>query len=354
MAFPVDGVIQFTLNKMNERIRQHAEGAPVNEQSGLIFMGNVHDAVPRRLFLDSRLSALDKMAWVMIRLYAQSNEGAVFPTYDELQLQLASPHAGKASRETVSRALLMLRLTGWLSLCKRVRDASGRIRGNIYAQHDEPLSAHDAEVFDPGWLDAVEEACRHGNRTVRLTALAVLQSLKSDSAMRHRHSRVAIIEVRLSGYQSPQAMANSRREQDELTHAQNRTQSESPGSETELSTQMGENKPGSDPELSRKTRGCDPVRKPNRYVIRTSTQCVEKYVYRACARPGAAAALADRSLGDDHYRRAGCSGAAASGATRATGPRVAERCRKTPAKRRSTQRGGLPDWHAEAGEAGAV
>lgn len=51
MAFPVDGVIQFTLNKMNERIRQHAEGAPVNEQSGLIFMGNVHDAVPRRLFL---------------------------------------------------------------------------------------------------------------------------------------------------------------------------------------------------------------------------------------------------------------------------------------------------------------
>ncbi|MEJ3982166.1 helix-turn-helix domain-containing protein, partial [Klebsiella pneumoniae] len=54
MAFPVDGVIQFTLNKMNERIRQHAEGAPVNEQSGLIFMGNVHDAVPRRLFLDSR------------------------------------------------------------------------------------------------------------------------------------------------------------------------------------------------------------------------------------------------------------------------------------------------------------
>ncbi len=60
---------------------------------------------------------------VMIRLYAQSNEGAVFPTYDELQLQLASPHAGKASRETVSRALLMLRLTGWLSLCKRVRDA---------------------------------------------------------------------------------------------------------------------------------------------------------------------------------------------------------------------------------------
>ncbi len=65
---------------------------------------------------------LDKTAWMMIRLHALNNEGAVFPTYDELQLQLASPGCGKASRETVSRVLTMLRLTGWLSLCKRVRD----------------------------------------------------------------------------------------------------------------------------------------------------------------------------------------------------------------------------------------
>lgn len=87
----------------------------------------------------------------MIRLCAQQTQGAVFPTYDELQLQLASPFNGKASRETVSRVLLMLRLTGWLSLCRRVRDDRGRVRvrGNIYAQHDEPLSARDAESLDP-------------------------------------------------------------------------------------------------------------------------------------------------------------------------------------------------------------
>lgn len=50
MAFPVDGVIQFTLNKMNERIRQHAEGAPVNEQSGLIFMGTCMTPFPGGFF----------------------------------------------------------------------------------------------------------------------------------------------------------------------------------------------------------------------------------------------------------------------------------------------------------------
>lgn len=270
---PVDDVIQRTLAKMQNRIEQKAQsGEQSNEQSGLLFLGNVHDAVPRRLFLDSRLSPLDKMAWVMIRLYAQQNEGAVFPTYDELQCQLALPHSDKASRETVSRALLMLRLTGWLSLCKRVRDKSGRIRGNIYAQHDEPLGLFDAEYFDPGWLDAVADACRHTNKTIRLTALAVLQDIKSDTRMRHRHSRVALIEARLSASQTPQEMVSAQKKKtpgSETEPGQN-----SPSSESELGVLKGDILPGSDSELSRKSRDGGLVRKSNRYV-RSFTQSVK-------------------------------------------------------------------------------
>ena len=262
---PVDDVIQRTLAKMQNRIEQKAQsGEQGNEQSGLLFLGNVHDAVPRCLFLDSRLSPLDKMAWVMIRLYAQQNEGAVFPTYDELQCQLALPHSDKASRETVSRALLMLRLTGWLSLCKRVRDKSGRIRGNIYAQHDEPLGLFDAEYFDPGWLDAVADACRHTNKTIRLTALDVLQDIKADTRMRHRHSRVALIEARLSAPQTPQEMMSSRQKKafgSETEPGQN-----SQSSESELGVLKGDILPGSDSELSRKSRDGGLVRKSNRYV----------------------------------------------------------------------------------------
>jgi hypothetical protein len=255
---PVDDVIQRTLAKMQNRVEQKTQsGEQSNEQSGLLFLGNVHDAVPRRLFLDSRLSPLDKMAWVMIRLYAQQNEGSVFPTYDELQCQLALPHSDKASRETISRALLMLRLTGWLSLCKRVRDKSGRIRGNIYAQHDEPLGLFDAEYFDPGWLDTVADACRHTNKTIRLTALAVLQDIKSDTRMRHRHSRVALIEARLSAPQIPQEMVSSR-------------QKKIPGSETEPSQKSQ----SSESELSRKSRDGGLVRKSNCYV-RSFTQSVK-------------------------------------------------------------------------------
>lgn len=269
---PIDDVIQRTLAQMQNRIEQKTQsGEQSNEQSGLLFLGNVHDAVPRRLFLDSRLSPLDKMAWVMIRLYAQQNEGAVFPTYDELQCQLALPHSDKASRETVSRALLMLRLTGWLSLCKRVRDKSGRIRGNIYAQHDEPLGLFDAEYFDPGWLDAVADACRHTNKTIRLTALTVLQDIKSDTRMRHRHSRVTLIEARLSAPQTPQEMVSV---QKKTPGSETEPGQKAQSSESELSALKGDIFPGSDSELSRKSRDGGLVRKSNRYV-RSFTQSVK-------------------------------------------------------------------------------
>ncbi|WP_411755087.1 STY4528 family pathogenicity island replication protein [Serratia sp. (in: enterobacteria)] len=280
MALAVDSVIQHTLSKMTARIVQKAQsGAVTNEQSGLLYLGNVHDAIPRQLYMDNRLSPLDKTAWVMIRLYAQQNDGAVFPTYEELQLQLASPHSGKASRETVSRALLMLRLTGWLSLCKRVRDDGGRVRGNIYAQHDEPLGLRDAEHFDPGWLDAVAQACQHGNKTIRLTALSVLSEIKQDTSMRHRHSRVALIEARLSSPQSPQELALRQQaslpgSETELSQKIPSVTQRSPSSETELSINEGAVLPSSVSELSLETRGYDRVRNPNCYV-RSFTQGVK-------------------------------------------------------------------------------
>ncbi|MEB2728990.1 STY4528 family pathogenicity island replication protein [Citrobacter koseri] len=211
MTIPADSIVAHTLSRMQRNLERRADtGDVTRERSGLLFMGNVHDAFPRQLFLDPRLSPLDKIAWVMIRLYAQQNEGAVFPTYDELQVQLASAHSEKASRDTVSRVLLMLRLTGWLSLCKRVRDDRGRVRGNIYAQHDEPLGYRDAETFDPGWLTLVEESCLSKNKAVRMTALAVVNDILQDPGMRHRHSRLAMIENRLSAPATPEEMVRQR------------------------------------------------------------------------------------------------------------------------------------------------
>ncbi len=287
MALPAESLIAYTLEKMKHRMATGARKEEGRIRSGLLFTGNVHDAIPRRLLLDTRLSPLDKMAWMMIRLYAQNNEGAIFPTYDELQLQLASPGKGKASRETVSRVLLMLRITGWLSLCKRVRDDKGRVRGNIYAQHDEPLTFCDAEAMDPRYLDMVAEACMNRNRTISQTARDILGEIKNDPGMRHYHSHISQLEARIGSAQTPGQMAARQRVTEERmrpgseTEPVVRTLSSAPekrGSETEPGKKMGQKRQSSDSEPSVKSAGYHRVREPNHYV-RNITHSVIKNTY---------------------------------------------------------------------------
>lgn len=283
MSLPADSLIAYSLEKMKARLAERIPGEPAMPiRSGLLYMGNVHDAFPRQLLLDVRLSPLDKMAWMMIRLYAQQNEGAIFPSYDELQLQLASPHKGKASRETVSRVLLMLRITGWLSLCKRVRDEQGRVRGNIYAQHDEPLTLLDAEALDPGWLDTVAQACRHKNATISQTARAVLLDIRDDPMMRHRHSHISLIEQRLGGVQTPRELAARQGANLAINQPSSDTElaEKIPGSASELSHSEGLNRPSSETELNTKSVGYTKVRQPNHYV-RNITQSVMNNTYVA-------------------------------------------------------------------------
>ncbi|CDH22425.1 STY4528 family pathogenicity island replication protein [Xenorhabdus nematophila] len=271
-----DSLIAHTIAKMKMRLEQRTDDDVSQLRSGLLFMGNIQDAYPRRLLLDDRLSPLDKTGWMMIRLYAQQNEGAVFPRYDELQVLLASPYKGKASRETVSRVLLMLRITGWLSLCKRIRDEYGRVRGNIYAQHDEPLTCRDAEILDPHWLDTVAEACRSKNRTISQTARDVLTDIKEDPLMRHRHSHIRLLEERLNAVQTPQqrVMRQSLQQEDH----QSELRKIKPGSETELSQSKGQAELNSVSELSLKSTSYSGSTKPNRYV-RSFTQNVNKKTY---------------------------------------------------------------------------
>lgn len=286
MNIPADSIVAHTLSRMEKSLARRAvNGDAGQERSGLLFMGNIHDAFPRRLFLDTRLSPLDKTAWVMIRLYAQQNEGAVFPTYDELQAQLASAHSDKASRETVSRTLLMLRLTGWISLCKKVRDEGGRVRGNIYAQHDEPLGYRDAETFDPGWLTLVEQSCQSKNKSVRMTALAIVNDILLDMSMRHRHSRLALIESRLNAPSTPLTMmrksgAARPGSKNELSQKAAEKSPETLSSESELSHAHDRNSLSTESELSLKSITYNRVRNSNRNV-RSFTQSLIKETYVA-------------------------------------------------------------------------
>ncbi len=92
-----------------------------------------------------------------------------FSTYDQLRPYLAlTPCGAQASYETIARALTLLRLTRWLSLVRRRRDPkTGRILGNLYVLHDEPLMPFEAMQPDPDYLGLVSQAQIVGMHTLK-------------------------------------------------------------------------------------------------------------------------------------------------------------------------------------------
>ncbi|HHX3483443.1 TPA: STY4528 family pathogenicity island replication protein, partial [Pseudomonas aeruginosa] len=78
----------------------------VGRGDGFLFSGNRHESVPRSLFLDRRLTPLERNAWQVFRLLLNEDGVTAFPTYDQLRPWLASmPCSAQASHETVARAL---------------------------------------------------------------------------------------------------------------------------------------------------------------------------------------------------------------------------------------------------------
>ncbi|KTT32398.1 hypothetical protein SB18R_23700 [Pseudomonas oryzihabitans] len=138
------------------------------EFAGIVFSGNPHETVPRRLLLDDRLSPLERNAWQVFRLLMNGDGVTAFPTYDQLRPYLGNNPGRPASRETVAKALTVLRLTRWLSLGRRVRDAiTGQVQGNIYILHDEPVAYSEAIQLDHDFLPLVANGLEHTNTSVR-------------------------------------------------------------------------------------------------------------------------------------------------------------------------------------------
>lgn len=149
---------------------------------GFLYSGNRHESVPRALFLDRRLTPLERNAWQVFRLLLNADGVTAFPTYDQLRPYLAStPCAEQASYETVARALILLRLTRWLSLVRRRRDPkTGRLQGNLYVLHDEPLTPFEAMQLDPEYLGLVSHSLTHASKAVQQVGLRALEEITTD------------------------------------------------------------------------------------------------------------------------------------------------------------------------------
>ena len=149
---------------------------------GILFAGNPHESVPRALFLDARLTPLERNAWAVIRLMLNEDGVTAFPSYAQLRPFLASVVGSEnASDETIARALTVLRLTRWLSLARRRRDpATGRLLGNLYVLHDEPLTPYEVLKLDPDYLELVSRALTHASKTIQYSSCNVLNELTED------------------------------------------------------------------------------------------------------------------------------------------------------------------------------
>lgn len=155
---------------------------------GFLFSGNRHETVPRALLLDKRLTPLERNTWQVFRMLLNQDGITTFPTYDQLSPFLSSmPCAPKASHETVARALKILRLSRWLSLVRRQRDPkTGRIVGNLYVLHDEPLTPFEAMQLDPEYLELVSQSLDHSSKSVQRVGSQVLQDFSEDPLLRGR------------------------------------------------------------------------------------------------------------------------------------------------------------------------
>ncbi|EOX6815106.1 STY4528 family pathogenicity island replication protein [Pseudomonas aeruginosa] len=173
----------------------------VGRGDGFLFSGNRHESVPRSLFLDRRLTPLERNAWQVFRLLLNEDGVTAFPTYDQLRPWLASmPCSAQASHETVARALTLLRLTRWLSLVRRRRDGkSGRILSNLYVLHDEPLTPYEAMQLDPDYLGLVSQALTHSAKAVQVVGQNTLKEIAEDPLLTGRTlpTRLQVLAQRL-------------------------------------------------------------------------------------------------------------------------------------------------------------
>ena len=141
-----------------------------NKQSdSLVFIGNWQDAIPRSIWVDTLLSAIDVRCWGVIRTQAVSGSAVMLSLNNLLKDTLGYSNA------TVSRVIFILRLSRWVSLCSTLRTQTGKFRGHVYAVHDQPVSLEDAIYLDRHYIEFVKKQTSHSNHAIKILAQSVWQ-----------------------------------------------------------------------------------------------------------------------------------------------------------------------------------
>lgn len=165
------------LDKLIKATIAHVESSPDGGATDtVLFLGNRHQSFPTAVIRDPVLEPVDKLVWMVIMLAVrETGANTAFPSYEAI-----SRMVNVSSRSTIARAIAILRASRWLTLCDRIRNASGRFRGNVYALHDEPLPLADVIHLDGDYMAFLNKAVSHGHARVRTVAQGVLASIDED------------------------------------------------------------------------------------------------------------------------------------------------------------------------------
>jgi len=90
---------------------------------------------------------------------------------------------------------------------KRRDPKTGRILGNVYVLHDEPLTPFEAMQLDSDYLQLVSQALNHASKAVRVVGNHTLQEIADDPLLRERHvpTRLDVLTRRLAQQRIEQA-----------------------------------------------------------------------------------------------------------------------------------------------------
>lgn len=136
-------------------------------------------ATPASLMLDTRLTPLERNGWQVLRML-RSTEG-IRPLVNLGQLRrylTSTPLGQRAGYETARRVLVVLRLTGWISLVGQQRDPlTGHVLSELYQVHESALHFQQACALDASLPALLQVSIGHENNQVDRVAVHIQTTL---------------------------------------------------------------------------------------------------------------------------------------------------------------------------------
>lgn len=134
---------------------------------------------PASLMLDARLTPLERNGWQVLRMLRSAEGTSPLANLGQLRRYLTSTPLGqRAGYETARRVLVVLRLTGWISLVGQQRDPlTGHVLSELYQVQESALDFPQASALDASLPALLQASIGHENNQVDRVAVHIQATL---------------------------------------------------------------------------------------------------------------------------------------------------------------------------------